>query len=93
MSDNRYVSCKDEASGLRFVFKRDRDAPDLLHIYARHLTAPEDAISTFFASKPTYNAERNRFETWSSNHGLFWFWLKEGSVCMVISCFRRDEAT
>ncbi len=37
-----------EEQGLRFVFAYDDDAPDLLHIYVRHLTSIDDALDTFF---------------------------------------------
>lgn len=78
-----------EESGIRFVFKYDDDAPDLLHIYARHLTTIDDALDTFFdGSGEVWNEERRRFETYSETHGLFWFWLEEEHVVMVISCFR-----
>jgi hypothetical protein len=36
--------------GHTFVFKYDQDAPELLHIYARHRMEPRDAISIFFDS-------------------------------------------
>jgi hypothetical protein len=48
----RFVSTVDEESGFRFVFKTDPADPDMLHIYARHLTTVEDAIETFFAGDP-----------------------------------------
>lgn len=31
-----------------FVFKYDVDAPHLLHIFARHLTEPDDALDVWF---------------------------------------------
>lgn len=92
MGPKRFEAYTDEASGIRFVFKRDADAPELLHIYARHLTTAEDAISTFFAGRTTWNNERKRFETMSSTHGLFWVWLKQGMEAMVITCFRNEDA-
>ena len=80
-----------EFQGVRFVFKYDDDAPDLLHIFARHLTGIDDAIDTFFqAERETWNEERSRFETYSTTHGLFWFWIEEDRTVMVISCFRLD---
>ncbi|MGE0083850.1 MAG: hypothetical protein AB7S75_05460 [Desulfococcaceae bacterium] len=30
-----------------FLFKYEDDMPDLLHIYVRHLTQPEDATKAF----------------------------------------------
>lgn len=81
-----------EEGGIRFVFKYDEDAPELLHIYARHLTSVEDAVDTFFdGTTETWNAARSRFETYSNTHGLFWFWIEEERVVMVVSCFRLGE--
>jgi hypothetical protein len=78
-----------EEAGIRFVFKYDDDAPDLLHIYARHLTSIDDALDTFFEGRQeSWNEERSRFETYSGSHGLFWFWLEKDRAVMVISCFR-----
>ena len=76
-----------EADSLRFIFKYDDDAPDLLHIYARHLNTIEEAIETFFDGETRWNAEHSRFETFTETHGLFWFWIERDSVVMVISCF------
>jgi hypothetical protein len=81
-----------EEDGIRFVFKYEDDAPDLLHIYARHLTSIDDALDTFFdGEQETWNPERSRFETYTRTHGLFWFWLEEDRSDMVISCFRLGE--
>ena len=38
-------------------------AMEMLHIYARHVPTPEDAIDTFFRGETVWNAERHRFET------------------------------
>ena len=78
--------------GLRFVFKYDTDAPDLLHIFARHTTSIDDALDVFFDPSATqrYNAEHRRFERYNRTHGIFWFWLEEGAAVMVITCFREE---
>jgi hypothetical protein len=68
-----------------FVFKYDDEAPDLLHIYARHLTTPADAARTFFEGETTWNAAHRRFETFTATHSLYWFWLEESAVIMVIA--------
>ena len=75
------------------MFKYDDDAPDLLHIYARHVTEPDDALDVFFYRSATqiHNAERARFERSNETHGLYWFWREEPSVVMVISCFTMVE--
>lgn len=88
MSTNRYERFEDEESGLVFVFKYDVDAPDLLHIYARHTTTPEEAVETFFGGETTWNAALRRFETSTDTHGLYWFWLEPDAVVMVVFCFR-----
>ncbi len=78
-----------EENGFKFVFKMDEVDPELLHIFARHLTSIEDALDTYFDSEPTWNAEFRRFENYSDSHGLYWFWIDEkDKVIMVISCFR-----
>lgn len=74
--------------GIKFVFKYDAVAPELLHVYARHLTTPQDAVATFFSAQAVWNEENKRFETYSTTHGLYWFWLKENADVMVVSCFR-----
>ena len=81
-----------EEGGIRFVFRYDYDAPELLHIFARHLTSIDDALDTFFdGTTEVWNERHTRFETYSQTHGLFWFWIEEGRVVMVVSCFRIGE--
>jgi hypothetical protein len=77
-----------EENGIEFLFKYDDDAPELLHIYARHVTDIDDALDTFFGGQTTWNAQFERFETFTQTHGLFWFWLEEKKRVMVISCFK-----
>jgi hypothetical protein len=77
------------SKGIEFYFKYDDVAPELLHIYARHLTTPSEAIETYFHGKTTWNERYKRFETVSATHGLFWLWLDENSKVLVISCFRN----
>lgn len=76
------------AEGIAFVFKYDAVAPDLLHIYARHLTSPDDAISTFFTAEAKWNAEHKRYENYSTTHAVYWYWIKQDSVVMIVTCFR-----
>jgi hypothetical protein len=78
-------------NGIKFVFKMDDVDPDLLHIYARHLTSIDDAMDVFFSSTPaSWNEEFQRYESYNDTHGLFWFWINEpNKVVMVVSCFRR----
>lgn len=77
-----------DESSLRFVFKHDDDTPELLHSFARHLTTIDDALDAFFSGETSWDPERRRFETYSETHGLFWFWIEEERVVMVITCFR-----
>jgi len=91
MAKGQYEAYTDRASGIRVAFWRDPADPGLLHIYARHLTTPEDAIETFLAAAPAWNGDRRRFETCSETHGLFRYWLEQGAVVMVISCFRMES--
>lgn len=87
----RYKQIREQST--RFVFKYDDDAPDLLHIYARHPTSVDDALDVFFnpSSTQNYNPEHQRYERYDGRHGLFWFWLVEPSVVMVITCFKEDQ--
>ena len=76
--------------GITFVFKFDEDDPEILHIFARHLTSIDDALDVFFGTTPTWNLNRQRYENLSETHGLYWFWLDEPKKkVMIISCFRR----
>ena len=78
--------------GITFVFKTDPAAPDLLHIFARHLKAPHDAIRVWFEGVHTYNAVRQRFEAFDGDTGLYWYPINlETDVVMVISCFDIRE--
>ncbi|TAK36668.1 MAG: hypothetical protein EPO21_02020 [Chloroflexota bacterium] len=84
----QYESYTDGASGIRFVFKRDSLDPELLHIFVRHATHPEEAIETFFAAEPSWDEKHRRFETYSDTHGIFWNWIEPGRVVMIITCFK-----
>lgn len=77
-----------EENGITFLFKYDEDAPDLLHIYARHLTTIDDALNVYFNTKPKWNKKHNRYENYSDTHGIYWFWLNEANKkVIVITCF------
>lgn len=76
-------------NGITFVFKMDEVDPDILHIFARHLTTTDDALDVYFDSTPTWNERFSRFENYTDTHGLYWFWLDEKEkVVMIVSCFR-----
>ena len=80
-------------NGVTFVFKADDADPDMLHIFARHLTTIDDALDVFFdpSASQSRNPAHDRFERYNATHGLFWFWLDEpGRVVMVITCFTLD---
>ncbi len=75
---------------IRFVFKYDDQAPELLHIYARHLTTIDDALDLYFEEKAVWNESFQRYENYSNTHGLYWYWIDEQKrVVMIVSCFRR----
>ena len=62
-----------EAGGERFRFYYDLEVPEMLHILLRHGTTPEDAIRTFFeGGQGPWNEARQRFESMSATHGLYW---------------------
>jgi hypothetical protein len=78
-------------NGITFLFKYEPEAPELLHIYVRHLTTVDDALDVYFTTTPKWNEERNRFENYSETHGIYWFWLDENKKVMMITCFRIGE--
>ncbi len=73
--------------GILFVFNYDPDDDTLLHIYARHLTTPSDALDCFFDGTTVHNPKHDRFESRTAAHCCYWFWLEEQKVVMVITCF------
>jgi hypothetical protein len=88
---SRYRQFREQ--GVVFVFKTDADDPELLHIYARHLTTVDDALDVFFdpGARETWNPQHQRFERYNGTHGLFWFWRDEAKkVVMVITCFTLE---
>lgn len=76
--------------GIVFYFKYDDQHPELLHIYVRHLTDIDDALDVFFDPdrNDEWNEERQRWESQSSCHMLYWTWLEEGKKVLVITCFK-----
>ncbi len=71
-----------------FFFSYDSVDPKLLHIYARHLMQPADAVEIFFKGTTSENAAQERMETYTGKCGLYWFWLYESAKKVwVISCF------
>lgn len=73
--------------GYKFVFKYDDDFPDMLHIWVRHVKTVEDAVRIWLEGTESWNKKFQRFETYIDNEGLYWIWLEEDNVIMVISCF------
>jgi hypothetical protein len=77
-----------QESGVTFVFKVDEDAPALLHIFARHLMEPVDAIAVWFESDHEWNVHHQRFEACFEGVGIYWYWIDEPKqVVMIASCF------
>lgn len=80
------------AWGTTFRFAYDPEAPELLHIFARHMTTTADAVGIFFDpnAEQEYNEGFERFERRTATHELYWFWIdKDRQLVMVISCFKR----
>ena len=76
------------ARDVTFVFKYENDAPDLLHIWARHRKMEEDAIYIFFNGVTVRNEEHDCWETQVLKEVLWWFWIDEKKkIAMVITCF------
>ena len=72
----------------QFVFKYDKDHPELLHIWVRHLKTEDDAIYIFFNGETVWNKQQDCWETSIEKEGIWWFWLDEAKkVIMIISCF------
>ncbi|MFP5502841.1 MAG: hypothetical protein ACLGIN_10160 [Candidatus Sericytochromatia bacterium] len=64
----------------------------MLHITARHLKEPEDAIFVWFTGgEEEYREERNLYITKTEDEVVQWFWIDEPNVVMIRSCFDRTE--
>ncbi|MBZ0187579.1 MAG: hypothetical protein K8F91_15130 [Candidatus Obscuribacterales bacterium] len=73
-----------------FVFKYDDEFPEHLHIYVRHLKNPEDAVEIWFeGEEEVWNAEFERYETSTETETVFWYWIEENKIVMIISCFDK----
>lgn len=85
---NKNIFTIERYNNYTFYFKHEPELPELLHIYVRHLTNTTDAISTFFLGTVRWNKKRNRFETTSNSHCLYWTWLDEKNLkILIITCF------
>lgn len=82
-----------EADGFTFLFAYDTTDPELLHIYARHLTTIDDALDVWFddATEDVWDEKYERFETVGQHHVLYWTWVDPQRRVLIISCFRREE--
>jgi len=86
MAKNKYTIKR--SCGHTFFFKHEDEAPELLHIYVRHLTTPEDSITAFFTGKAIWNKDNKRFENKTEKHTVYWLWLDEkDKKVLIISCF------
>lgn len=80
-----------EAGGERFRFYYDLDVPEALHVTVRHGTTPEEAIRAFFEGEEgPWNEARQRFETATETHGIYWTRHPHDGSVIVISCFERE---
>lgn len=84
--------------GITFLFATDEVDPDLLHIFARHMMSPEQAIDAWFNyDEEHWNEQFSRFESWWWQPNgwaiaVYWFWRKKDDVVVVISCFYEKPA-
>lgn len=77
-----------DCEGYRFVFKFDDENPDMLHIWARHTKTVAEAVEIWFeGTDEPWDPIHRRFATYTESQGLYWIWLEENSVVMIISCF------
>lgn len=79
--------------GFTFALAYDKEEPDLLHIFVRHLTTVDNALDCFFDSwqASSRNQAYNRFECSNATHGLFWNWMDEDAKkVLIITCFRLE---
>jgi len=80
------------AGGERFRFYYDLEVPEVLHITLRHGTTPADAIRTFFEGEQgPWDEVRQRFQSATERHGLYWTRHPHDHSVIVISCFEREE--
>lgn len=81
------------ADGFVFAFAYDEDDPQILHIFARHLTTVDDALRVWFNPdvEDIWDEEHQRFEVQTETHVLLWTWLTEGERVLVITCFTRED--
>jgi len=89
MSVQHYEYYDDRESGLRIAFRTDRDAPELLHIWARHTTTVEDAITCVLEGTTTFNFNRRRFDSVNQTHLVTW--LIGTRQIIVLTCIRRED--
>lgn len=75
--------------GVTFFFKYEEDAPDLLHIWVRHLTTIEESIEVFFESESKYNKKHNRYEALNQTHKIYWNYIGDiKNKVIIITCFK-----
>ena len=73
--------------GVTFVFKVDPADSTMLHIYARHLKQPSDAIQIWFGGVHSYNLDHKRFEAVLNGVRIYWFPIDVATdIIMIASC-------
>lgn len=89
MNKQAFIAIK--KNGYTFLFKYDKNAPELLHIFVRHLKHPIDAINVFFNQVFTQeNLIYDRKESHDNKNWLYWKYKDEvKKVILVISCFEK----
>ena len=85
----KYFRVTDPPSGLVFVFKFEPGFPGMLHIYARHLKAPNDAIEVWLAGSHWRDQVHQRYVAVHAGQEILWYWIVPDRVVMVVSCYDR----
>lgn len=85
MKEPRYERYR--VDGVTFVFKYEPGS-DVLHIYARRLKEPAEAIKVWFEGESVWDDAFDRFEASCEGTGIYWYWInEEQEVVMIVSCF------
>ena len=77
--------------GISFYFAYDSTDPNLLHIFARHLKTPDEAIRAWFRGQPEWNEIHSRFHSRAQGTEVTWFWIDEARrMVQIISCYEAE---
>lgn len=77
--------------GVTFYFAYDPLDPSMLHIFARHLKTPQDAIRAWLGGQAAWNEAHARFHSHYQGIEVTWFWINERRrMVQVISCYDAE---